>query len=109
TSHHDEGAVTVDALTHGLTANGFDTNLIRQGSYFTRGGKRAAAGVTSYATPRELVRLLAMMEAGTLVDDWSSLELKRLLYMTQRRIRYASHPALHDSAVYFKSGSLYGC
>ena len=25
------------------------------------------------------------------------------------RIRYAAHPALADSAVYFKSGSLYGC
>ncbi|MGD2112812.1 MAG: hypothetical protein PVI50_05450, partial [Gammaproteobacteria bacterium] len=27
----------------------------------------------------------------------------------QRRIRYASSPALHDAAVYFKSGSLYRC
>jgi hypothetical protein len=32
-----------------------------------------------------------------------------MLYMTQRRIRYASHPALNDYAVYFKSGSLYSC
>jgi len=29
--------------------------------------------------------------------------------MTQRRIRYASHPALYSYAVYFKSGSLYSC
>jgi hypothetical protein len=29
--------------------------------------------------------------------------------MTERRIRYASSPALGDSAVYFKSGSLYSC
>jgi hypothetical protein len=29
--------------------------------------------------------------------------------MTERRIRYASSPALYDSAVYFKSGSLYSC
>jgi acid stress-induced BolA-like protein IbaG/YrbA len=35
--------------------------------------------------------------------------LKRLLYMTERRIRYASAPALKDAAVYFKSGSLYKC
>ncbi len=34
---------------------------------------------------------------------------KRLIYMTQRRIRYASSPALNDAAVYFKSGSLYRC
>jgi hypothetical protein len=29
--------------------------------------------------------------------------------MTEWRIRYASSPALRDSAVYFKSGSLYKC
>jgi hypothetical protein len=29
--------------------------------------------------------------------------------MTERRIRYASSPALRKSAVYFKSGSLYKC
>jgi hypothetical protein len=29
--------------------------------------------------------------------------------MTERRIRYASAPILQDSAVYFKSGSLYSC
>ena len=29
--------------------------------------------------------------------------------MTQRRIRYASSPALSPAAVYFKSGSLYKC
>jgi len=29
--------------------------------------------------------------------------------MTERRIRYASSPALNDAAVYFKSGSLYQC
>jgi hypothetical protein len=49
------------------------------------------------------------MEQGELVDEWSSTQLKRLLYMTERRIRYASAPALNDAAVYFKSGSLYKC
>ena len=29
--------------------------------------------------------------------------------MTERRIRYASSPALADAAVYFKSGSLFEC
>jgi hypothetical protein len=29
--------------------------------------------------------------------------------MTQRRIRYASSPALLDAAVYFKSGSFFRC
>ncbi len=49
------------------------------------------------------------MEQGRLVDEFSSRELKRLLYMTERRIRYASSPALKDAALYFKSGSLYSC
>jgi hypothetical protein len=43
------------------------------------------------------------------VDEWSSRQNKRLLYMTERRIRYASAPALADAAVFFKSGSLYDC
>ena len=50
-----------------------------------------------------------MMEQGRLVDEWSSRQLKRLLYMTERRIRYASAPELREAAVYFKSGSLYSC
>ena len=44
-----------------------------------------------------------------MVDYFSSLETKRLLYLTDRRIRYASAPALASSAVYFKSGSYYSC
>ncbi|MGB5463409.1 MAG: hypothetical protein WBM92_08600, partial [Aureibaculum sp.] len=34
---------------------------------------------------------------------------KRLMYMTDRRIRYAQAPQLREAAVYFKSGSLYKC
>jgi hypothetical protein len=49
------------------------------------------------------------MEQGKLVDPWSSLEMKRLLYLTDIRIRYAAEPTLDTSAVYFKSGSLYAC
>jgi hypothetical protein len=49
------------------------------------------------------------LEQGKVVDPFSSLEIKRLLYLTQRRIRYASSPALDDAAVYFKSGSYYRC
>jgi hypothetical protein len=43
------------------------------------------------------------------MDQWSSLEIKRLMYMTDRRIRYVSAPALADAGVYFKSGSQYKC
>ncbi len=35
--------------------------------------------------------------------------MKRLLYSTDRRIRYARSPRLDSAAVYFKSGSYYKC
>jgi len=93
-----------------LTRNGFDVAMLRQGSFFTAEGKRLVTGVgNSYGTARELMRLVLRMEQGRLVDEWSSRQIKRLLYMTERRIRYASAPALADAAVYFKSGSLYDC
>ena len=63
----------------------------------------------SSGTARELMRYLLRMEEGRLVDEWSSREIKRLMYVTERRIRYASAPSLADAAVYFKSGSLYEC
>jgi hypothetical protein len=93
-----------------LTRNGFDVGMLRQGSFFTAEGKRLVTGVgNSYGTARELMELVLRMEQGRLVDEWSSRQIKRLLYMTERRIRYASSPALADAAVYFKSGSLYDC
>lgn len=55
------------------------------------------------------MQYLLRLEQGRLVDVFSSREIKRLIYMTERRIRYASSPALNDAAVYFKSGSLYRC
>lgn len=97
------------AMERPLTDAGFDLDRLRQGSPFTRTAKRRVASVTSYGNARDLVRLLNLIERGAFIDAWSSREAKRLLYMTQRRIRYASHPALNDSAVYFKSGSLYSC
>jgi len=55
------------------------------------------------------MKYLVALESGKLVDEKSSLEIKRLMYMTDRRIRYAQSPSLKDAAVYFKSGSLYKC
>ena len=90
--------------------NGLDLEQLRQGSFFTRAGKQLVpGGGNSYGTARELMKYTLRMEQGRLVDEFSSREIKRLLYMTERRIRYASSPALRDSAVYFKSGSLYSC
>lgn len=108
-SHAELGAIMREAMDRALEQNGLDSERIRQGSFFTRTGNQRVQVTTSYATPEQLVRLLYRLEAGTLVDAFSSREIKRLLYMTQRRIRYASHPALNDAAVYFKSGSYYQC
>ena len=102
-------ALLARALQDPVTRNGLDIAQLRQGSFFTWKGKRLVPGTTSYATPRELLRWLIKLEQGKLVDAFSSREIKRLLYMTQRRIRYASSPALTTAAVYFKSGSLYKC
>ncbi len=88
---------------------GVDTAGLRQRTHFTNTGSRIIPGKSSHATPRELVRWLLRLEQGRVVDRWSSLEMKKLLYFTRRRYRYASSPALADAAVYFKSGSLYRC
>jgi hypothetical protein len=99
----------LDAMLGPLARNGLDADALRQGSFFTREGKRRVPGTNSVATARELMKYAVFMEQGKLVDPWSSLQIKRLLYLTDIRIRYASQPALDGSAVYYKSGSLYGC
>ncbi len=82
----------------------------RLGSFFTGAGKRIVPGRGgSSATPRGYLKYLIALERGLLVDEWSSLEIKRLMYMTAKRIRYASSPSLNEAAVYYKSGSLYRC
>ena len=93
-----------------MTRNGLDLELLKQGSIFTHGGKLKVPGSgESYGCARELARYLVRLEEGRLVDEFSSREIKRLLYLTERRIRYAASPALAESAVYFKSGSLFEC
>ena len=93
-----------------LVRNGFDLEYFRQGSFFTRQGKANVPGPgNSYATARQLMQYGLRLEQGRLVDEFSSRQIKRLLYVTERRIRYASSPALQDAAVFFKSGSLYSC
>jgi len=92
-----------------FTASGLDTNKLRVGTFFTSGGGKQFPGSGSYASPNELLRLLVKIEQGKLVDAWSSLELKRLIYFARPRYRYASSPALTNALVYFKSGSLFEC
>ncbi|MDR6300853.1 serine hydrolase [Mesonia maritima] len=82
----------------------------RLGSFFTSGANKYVGDIGgSIGTPLGLMKYLVQLEQGKVVDQESSLEIKRLMYMTDRRIRYAYSPRLRDAAVYFKSGSLYSC
>jgi hypothetical protein len=92
-----------------LIAAGIDPESLRMRTMFTDGAQRIVPGRGSLATPRALVTWLVRLEQGRLVDEWSSLEMKRMTYYTRRRYRYAFSPALNEAAVYFKSGSLYRC
>jgi len=99
-------AVVHDALREASVPE----DALRIGSLFTStASRRIPVPGGSHGTPQGLLTFLIRLEQGRIVDRWSSLELKRLLYLTDRRIRYASAPALSDAAVYFKSGSLYSC
>ena len=82
----------------------------RLGSMFTQGAKSFIRGeIGSIGTTQGLMKYLVALEQGRIVDSESSLEIKRLMYQTDRRIRYATSPRLTSAAVYFKSGSLYRC
>ena len=96
-------------LQQPITRNRFDLVSLRQGSLFTRRGKALVAGTTSRASAHELMKFLVRIEQGRVIDAFSSRIIKQLMYVTERRIRYAAAPALRDAAVYFKSGSLYQC
>lgn len=92
-----------------LVAVALDTAKLHIRGYFTSGAQRVIPPRPSRVSPRELVRWLVKLEQGKLVDRWSSLEMKKLIYFTRRRYRYAASPALADAAVFFKSGSLFRC
>jgi len=98
-----------EAVDAPQAAAGLDTELFRIRTFFTAGASRYILSSSSVGTPLGLAQWLLSMEQGRIVDPWSSLELKRLLYVTRKRIRYAAAPELADCAVYFKSGSLYKC
>jgi hypothetical protein len=102
--------IAISVVNQPLRDLDISENEWRLGTFFTKGagsyipGKGGSTGTTV-----GLMKFLTAMERGKVVDKESSLEIKRLLYMTDRRIRYASAPALTTAAVYFKSGSLYKC
>lgn len=99
-----------DVVNLPLRGLGITADEWRLGSFFTRGANTYVGDKGgSIGTPTGLMKFLVQLEQGKVVDEASSLEMKRLMYMTDRRIRYAQAPALKEAAVYFKSGSLYKC
>ncbi len=99
-----------DVVNLPLRQLGIGPDEWRLGSFFTSGANRYVGDKGgSIGTPLGLMKFLIQLEQGQVVDQESSLEMKRLMYMTDRRIRYAQSPALKPAAVYFKSGSLYKC
>jgi hypothetical protein len=101
--------LSLSVLDEPLAASGIDNSRLRLGTFFTRNASKAIPGSASYACPNELLRWLVKLEQGKIVDEWSSLEIKKLLYFVRPRYRYASSPALAKAAVFFKSGSLFEC
>lgn len=99
-----------DVVNLPLRELGITSDEWRLGSFFTSGANRYVGDKGgSIGSPLGLMKFLIQLEQGKVVDQESSLEIKRLMYMTDRRIRYAQSPALKPAAVYFKSGSLYKC
>ena len=99
-----------DVVNLPLRDLGITSDEWRLGSFFTRGANTYVGDKGgSIGTPLGLMKFLVQLEQGKVVDEQSSLEMKRLMYMTDRRIRYAQAPSLKEAAVYFKSGSLYKC
>lgn len=102
--------LAVEVVNGPVNEAGISQDEWRLGSMFTGEAKKIIPGSGgSSASPYGLMKYLVALERGKIVDEPSSLEIKRLLYMTASRIRYASSYSLTNAAVYFKSGSLYQC
>ena len=102
--------LAIDVVSCPLVSLGIDPEEWRLGLMFTRGASNIIPGQGgSIGSPKGLMKFLIAVESGRVTDPQSSLEIKRLMYMTDRRIRYGTADELDDAALYFKSGSLYSC
>jgi len=97
-----------DIMNCPLRELGIGEDEWRLGGFFTRGAEPYVPRQGgSIGTTKGLMKYMLAMEQGKIVNERISLEIKRLMYLTDRRIRYASSRSIADDAVYFKSGSLY--
>lgn len=110
TSRKELTDLSNDVVNLPLREMGITHDEWRLGSFFTRGANTYVSDKGgSIGSPKGMIKFLIQLEQGKVIDMPSSLEMKRLMYMTDRRIRYAQSPSLKEAAVYFKSGSLYKC
>lgn len=110
TSKSELADIATSVVNMPLRELGISEDEWRLGTMFTRGATAYIPGKGgSLGSPRGLVKWMLALEKGDIIDPETSLEIKRLMYMTDRRIRYAGNESLKASAVYFKSGSLYKC
>jgi hypothetical protein len=99
-----------EVVNNPLRTIGITEDDWRLGGVFTNGpDKYVGRKGGSIGTPKGLMKYLVQLEQGKVVDSLSSLEMKRILYLTDRRIRYAKSSRLDSARVFFKSGSFYSC
>ncbi len=111
-SRWDKATFTTAAfavLDEPLVAAGLDPQAFALRLFFTTGPSKYLSSQGSSVSALALVQWMVALEQGRIVDAWSSLELKKMLYLTRRRVRYAKARELADAALFFKSGSLYQC
>jgi hypothetical protein len=102
--------LAIQVANEPLRAIGITEDEWRLGTFFTRGvNPYVGSKGGSIGSPLGLMKWMVHLEQGKIVDQKSSLEIKRIMYLTDRRIRYGQAPDLKDAALYFKSGSLYKC
>lgn len=102
--------LAVSVVNGPLRALGITEEEWKLGLMFTRGASGYIPGKGgSIGSPQGLMKWMVALERGAITDPASSLEIKRLMYMTDRRIRYGANEKLKEAALYFKSGSLYKC
>lgn len=102
------GNLTEDLTNCVLESVGIDGDEYRLGGFFTSGAEKyVPRRGGSIGTTKGLMKFMFALESGQVINERISLEIKRLMYLTDRRIRYASNRNLDNDAVYFKSGSLY--
>lgn len=108
TSKRTLADLSEDLINCPLRDLGIDSDDWKLGGFFTSGAERYVPRQGgSIGTTRALMQYMFLMERGKVISPRISLELKRLMYITDRRIRYAGARAIANDAVYFKSGSLY--